>query len=53
MESDEFFDGQQRIGVNPNEEVAYELGDIAIVQQLGISEAYHDFLFHIIWNDIQ
>jgi len=47
VESDEFFDGQQRIGVNPNEEVAYELGDIAIVQQLGISEAYHDFLFQL------
>jgi len=47
VESDEFFDGQQRIGVNPNEEVAYEIGDSAIVQQLGISEAYYDFLFQL------
>ena len=35
VESDEFFDGQQRFGVNPNEEVIYEIGDTAIVQQLG------------------
>ena len=47
VESDVFFDGQQRIGVNPNEEVVYELGDTAIVQQLGISEEYHDFLFQL------
>ena len=47
VESDEFFDGQQRIGVNPNEEVAYEVGDEATVQQLGISEAYFDYLFQL------
>ncbi|MEM1001034.1 MAG: DUF4249 domain-containing protein [Bacteroidota bacterium] len=47
VESDEFFDGQQRTGVNPNEEVVYEVGDDAKVQQLGVSEAYHDFLFEL------
>ncbi|MEM9650188.1 MAG: DUF4249 domain-containing protein [Bacteroidota bacterium] len=47
VESDEFFDGQQRFGVNPNEEVIYELGDTAIVQQLGISEEYHDYLLQL------
>lgn len=43
--SDEFFDGQQRIGVNPNDEVSFVPGDEGRAQQLGISEAYHDFLF--------
>jgi hypothetical protein len=43
--SDEFFDGQQRIGVNPNDEISFEPGDTGRAQQLGISEAYHDFLF--------
>lgn len=47
VESDEFFDGQKRFGVNPNEEVSYEVGDMAIVQQLGISEEYHDYLFQL------
>jgi hypothetical protein len=47
VESDEFFDGQLRIGVNPNEEVSFEIGDQARVQQLGISEEYHDFLFQL------
>jgi hypothetical protein len=47
VESDEFFDGQQRIGVNPNEEVAYEIGDSATVQQLAITEEYYDFLFQL------
>ena len=47
VESDEFFDGQQRFGVNPNEEVIYEIGDTAIVQQLGISEEYHNYLFQL------
>ena len=47
VESDEFFDGQQRTGVNPNEEVIYEIGDLAKVQQLGVSRTYHDFLFEL------
>jgi len=47
VESDEFFDGQLRIGVNPNEEVVFEIGDNARVQQLGISEDYHDFLLEL------
>ncbi|WP_298546626.1 DUF4249 domain-containing protein [uncultured Aquimarina sp.] len=42
--SDEFFDGRQRIGVNPNDEVPFEIGDIATAQQLSISEEYFDFL---------
>ncbi|WP_027392234.1 DUF4249 domain-containing protein [Aquimarina latercula] len=42
--SDEFFDGRQRIGVNPNDEVPFEIGDIATAQQLSISEDYFDFL---------
>ena len=47
VESDEFFDGQQRFGVNPNEEVIYEIGDAAIVQQLGISDEYHNYLLQL------
>ena len=45
--SDEFFDGQQRIGVNPNDEIIFEIGDEAIVQQLGISERYYDYLYEV------
>ncbi len=45
--SDEFFDGQQRVGVNPNDEIIFEIGDEAIVQQLGISEAYYDYLYEV------
>ena len=45
--SDEFFDGRQRIGVNPNDEVAFDIGDIAIAQQLSISESYFDFLYEL------
>ncbi|WP_340063478.1 DUF4249 domain-containing protein [Ascidiimonas aurantiaca] len=45
--SDEFFDGQLRVGVNPNDEVSFEPGDLAGAQQLGISEAYYDFLFQV------
>lgn len=44
VESDEFFNGQLRIGVKPNEEVIFEVGDVATIQQLGITEEYHDFL---------
>ncbi|WP_109298775.1 DUF4249 domain-containing protein [Aquimarina sp. AU474] len=42
--SDKFFDGRQRLGVNPNDEIAFEIGDIAKAQQLSISESYFDFL---------
>ena len=45
--SDKFFDGQQRIGVNPNEEVAFNIGDNAKAQQLGISKKYYDYLYQI------
>jgi len=45
--SDEFFDGQQRIGVNPNEEVSFKIGDIAKAQQLAISKKYYQFLFEL------
>jgi hypothetical protein len=44
VESDEFFNGQLRTGVKPNEEVIFEVGDVATIQQLGITEEYHDFL---------
>lgn len=47
VESDQFFDGQQRIGVKPNEEVIFQIGDIATAQQLSISEEYHDFLVEL------
>ena len=45
--SDRFFDGQQRIGVNPNEEVIFEIGDLAKAQQIGISKRYYQFLFEL------
>lgn len=45
--SDEFFDGQFREGIEPNEEVVFELGDLASVDQMGISEAYFEFLFQV------
>ncbi len=45
--SDRFFDGQQRIGVNPNEEVSFEIGDLAKAQQIGISKRYYQFLFEL------
>lgn len=45
--SDEFFDGQQRIEVNPNEEVVFEIGDIATAQQQAISEAYFNYLYEL------
>ncbi|WP_298515068.1 DUF4249 domain-containing protein [uncultured Kordia sp.] len=47
VESDEFFDGQQRVGVKPNEEVIFQIGDTAKVEQLSITEAYHDFLVEL------
>jgi hypothetical protein len=45
--TDEFFDGQQRIRVNPNEEVSFEIGDLARAQQLAISKNYYQFLFEL------
>jgi hypothetical protein len=45
--TDRFFDGQQRIGINPNEEVSFEIGDVAKAQQLGISKKYYQFLFEL------
>lgn len=45
--SDKFFDGQQRIGVNPNEEVAFKIDDMAKAQQLGISKKYYDYLYQL------
>lgn len=47
VESDQFFDGQQRTGVKPNEEVAFEIGDEAKIEQLSISEEYYDFLVEL------
>ncbi|MEM9929036.1 MAG: DUF4249 domain-containing protein [Bacteroidota bacterium] len=45
--SDEFFDGQLRTEVEPNEEVVFTVGDMAMVDQMGISENYFDFLFQV------
>ncbi len=45
--SDEFFDGQKRVGVNPNDEILFALGDEATVQQLGISERYYNYLYEV------
>ncbi|MBL4559737.1 MAG: DUF4249 domain-containing protein [Labilibaculum sp.] len=47
VESDEFFDGQKRIGINPNEEVSFVPGEIATAQQLGISKAYYKYLYQL------
>ncbi|MEO0334464.1 MAG: DUF4249 family protein, partial [Bacteroidota bacterium] len=45
--TDEFFDGQERLGVIPNEEVIFSPGDLATVDQIAISEEYYNFLFKI------
>jgi hypothetical protein len=45
--SDQFFDGQPRIGVIPNEEIAFEIGDIGKIQQLSISKDYYNFLVEL------
>ena len=42
---DEFFDGQNIIGYQPNEEVALEIGDEVLVKQLGISQEAYDFYY--------
>ncbi|UII77756.1 DUF4249 domain-containing protein [Flagellimonas sp. HMM57] len=47
VESDEFFDGQLRTGVNPNEEAVFEVGDIATAQQLGITNDYFNYLVEL------
>ncbi|MFS4447332.1 DUF4249 domain-containing protein [Maribacter sp. 2307UL18-2] len=47
VESDEFFNGQLRTGVNPNEEAVFELGDIATAQQLGITNDYFGYLVEL------
>lgn len=44
---DEFFDGQEIIGYKPNEEINLEINDKVKVEQWGISERYHDFLYQI------
>ncbi|MEM1003685.1 MAG: DUF4249 domain-containing protein [Bacteroidota bacterium] len=44
---DDFFDGQELIGYTPNEEARFEIGDSVKVEQLGITERYHDFLYQI------
>ncbi|MBQ4914570.1 DUF4249 family protein [Maribacter sp. MMG018] len=45
--SDEFFDGQKRIGAEINGEVTFKVGDVATGQQLAISEGYFDYLFEL------
>ena len=45
--SDEFFNGQQRLGVDINGEIAFEIGETATGQQLGISKQYFDYLFEL------
>ncbi|MGY6648147.1 DUF4249 family protein [Wenyingzhuangia sp. IMCC45574] len=44
VEDDQFFDGKSRTGINPNEEVIFEIGDIAKVQLLGVSKEYFKYL---------
>ncbi|MBQ4820753.1 DUF4249 family protein [Aquimarina sp. MMG016] len=45
--SDEFFDGQQRVNVDVNGEISFEIGETATGQQLGISKEYFDYLFEL------
>lgn len=45
--TDEFFDGQPFIGYKPNEEIALKIGDHVRVEQLGITEAYYNYLFQV------
>lgn len=45
--SDEFFDGQQRNGVDVNGEIVFEIGETATGQQLSISKEYFDYLFEL------
>ncbi|WP_158447916.1 DUF4249 domain-containing protein [Aquimarina longa] len=42
--SDKFFDGKKRIGVYPNEDIFFKIGDIATAQQVSISETYYEYL---------
>ncbi|WP_075343905.1 DUF4249 domain-containing protein [Tenacibaculum agarivorans] len=45
--SDEFFDGQQRININVNDEISFKVGEKGTGQQLGISKEYFDYLFEL------
>ena len=45
--SDEFFDGENRVGINPNEEAVLAIEDKVLVEQIGISETYYQFLFEL------
>lgn len=47
IKSDEFKDGQQIIGGEINGEIAFQVGEEATGQQLGISEEYFDYLFQL------
>ncbi len=47
IEKDQFFDGKSRVGINPNEEVSFEIGDKAGVQQLAISANYYNYLVEL------
>lgn len=51
--SDNFFDGQPFIGYKPNEEIILAIGDRVRVEQLGITEAYFDFLFQIFGQTVE
>ena len=47
IKSDEFNDGQRIVGGEINGEIAFQVGEIATGQQLGISEEYFDYLFQL------
>ncbi|MEO0572752.1 MAG: DUF4249 family protein [Bacteroidota bacterium] len=47
IKSDEFNDGQRIIGGEINGEIAFQIGEVATGQQLGISEEYFDYLFQL------
>jgi hypothetical protein len=42
---DEFFNGLQVIGKEPNDEMIYETGQKALVRQLSISKSEYDYMF--------
>ena len=43
--SDQFFNGQPLIGITPNEEAILEVGDQAKVEQHGVTERFHNYLY--------
>ncbi|CAM3326813.1 MULTISPECIES: DUF4249 domain-containing protein [Zobellia] len=45
--SDDFFDGQKRIGIEINGEIALAIGDVVTGQQLAISEGYFNYLYEL------